>query len=166
MKILKYKNPVRRIVIHLVVSTILSTLCSADLPEDPEEYAKWESGLLHVIESQKSAPPAEAIEKLSLCVRQMSHPSNLESGNRPVFRAAQSTLLAIPGHAEYYDKRIRETYNELKDPSSRKYIGSANRVQREMMRGFGILRHLPSPETAKVLGEMFAEKWQPRSCGG
>lgn len=76
-----------------------------------------------------------------------------------IFLRAQGALLAIPGHAEYYDKRIRAPYQEFKNPPSNVYTAAANRFMDEMMWGGQTLEQLPSPETVKVLGGMLSEEW-------
>jgi hypothetical protein len=77
-----------------------------DLPSDPNEYKTWESGMVVAIERLKSAPLDVAIPKLGVLVGQLSTGTNVEKGDRPVFRAAQSLLLSIPGHAQYYQDKI------------------------------------------------------------
>lgn len=149
-----------KIFLILLASVLATDMCMADLPDSSDEYRKWEASMLRSIEDQRDRPPEQSIPKLGTWVTQMSLPVNIESDTRPVFFAAQSVLLTVPGHAEYYDKRIRAAYADLRDPASPRYEGSANRVQGEMDLGFKVLSQLPSPETVKVLGDMLAEEWQ------
>jgi hypothetical protein len=141
----------------VVVYFSIAGVSYAGLPEDPSEYAEWQAKMLDAVEQQISLPVEEAVPRLGLWIRQLSNQHNQERGERAVFRAVQSTLLSIPGHAEYYGKRIRDAYEPLKGPN----FGSAiNSAATEMMYGFKTLEHLPSPETVKVLGEMLSETWE------
>lgn len=69
----------------------------------------------------------------------------------------RTELLAIPGHAQYFGDRIRAAYEPLRGPNPVIAVGHA---QDEMMYGFATLRHLPSPENVKVLGDMLSETWR------
>lgn len=84
--------------------------------------------------------------------RQMTEKQN------EIYSRAQKLLVSIPGHAEFYDARIRshlKSYREAKErnPSKMSGIKFAN----DTFFDFPILRHLPSPETVKVLGELLME---------
>src|SRR5437868_8741551 len=94
----------------ILILICASINCLAILPKDPTEYAAWEAKMLASIRAQANVPPEQAIPKLGSWVEQMSHERtpNWEKGDRPVFHAAQSALLAIPGHAEYYEKEIKD----------------------------------------------------------
>jgi hypothetical protein len=74
-----------------------------------------------------------------------------------VYDNVQTKLISIPGHAEYFGKRIHEAYEPLKGQNPG---GSISRAQNEMMYGFATLKNLPSPETVKVLGGMLSETWR------
>lgn len=109
--------------------------------------------MLNLIEESKNQPIDQSIPKLGQWIRQLNSARNTEKGDRPVFRAAQSALISIPGHAEYYANRINENYEKaLKDAkrSNTKYLS----FDYEWSSCFQTLRHLPSPETVRVLGEM------------
>ena len=86
---------------------------------------------------------------------------NWEKGERPVFHAAQAALLAIPGHAEYYQRRINEARRLLDETP---YDDIALRgprqgdLRNEQMYGFQTLSQLPSAETVRVLGEFLFDE--------
>ena len=86
----------------------------ANLPGDPIEYAAWGQKMLSAIDQRKQSPPEIAIPKLGALVSQLSQGANVEFGERPVFHAAQSALLAIPGHAKYYQEQIEQTREFVK----------------------------------------------------
>ncbi len=128
-----------------------------------EALAKLEASL----ESSKTLPVEERIKFLGSALQKLPRKNIYQVPERiEIFDRVQAELLSIPGHAEYYDERIREAYADFKDPDSPRHTGSADRFSNEMMYGFRALSYLPSPETVKVLGEMLAEDWQaPRSPG-
>ncbi len=75
-----------------------------------------------------------------------------------LFSALQSALLAIPGHAEYYQNqflRAQERYRNQGGSEAwfdyREKIGAA----------FQIFPHLSSPEGVRVLGELLSNDWVP-----
>jgi hypothetical protein len=88
---------------------------------------------------------------------------NWEKGDRPVFHAAQSALLSITGHAEYYRDRILKAESDMEAEWNKdrffsiKYAHFSN--ERTLV--FGTLKHLPSPETVRVLGELLSYEWVP-----
>ncbi|GAA5115800.1 hypothetical protein GCM10023212_01110 [Luteolibacter yonseiensis] len=62
--------------------------------------------------------------------------------------------MAIPGYADYYDKKIRRNMDDEVAKN-----GKGN--ERERMWAFQTLEHLPSPETVKVLGELLYDDRDP-----
>ena len=75
-----------------------------------------------------------------------------------IYNRAQKLLISIPGHAEYYEKRIRgmwDAYRSAKktDPST----ADGTKFLNGTFYDFPVLRHLPSPETVRVLGDMVIE---------
>lgn len=78
----------------------------------------------------------------------------------PYYRRIQKTILSIPGHAEFYAKPIRESYAAYRDQEHPEHLGSDNRYFDEMRYTMPTLRHLPSPETVKALGDMLWEEWE------
>ena len=106
-----------------------------------------------------SMPLEQSFTYLGEGVRKMGDPSiyHLRKETTPVYVATQQKLISIPGHAEYFGKRIRDAYAPLKTPNPGVAICDA---QNEMMYSFGTLKNLPSPETVKVLGGMLSETWR------
>jgi len=107
--------------------------------------------------------PEQAIPKLGNWLAQLSQKGspNWEKGDRPVFRAAQAALLAIPGHAEFYRERIIKARAHLAlhltDPGEG---GPAAAKWRDaQVDARKVLMNLPSPETVRVLGELLSETW-------
>jgi hypothetical protein len=72
-------------------------------------------------------------------------------------------MVSIPGHAEYYAKRIKAQQAELEDAlkgtsTDRTGIAKAKLLE-EQMYGFATLKAMPSPETVRVLGEFLYDPW-------
>ncbi len=144
----------------LAVSALVQGVANA-LPENPAEYAAWEQGMLQGVRDQRSKPPEEAIPKLGLWVYQLSSTTHKERDGRPVFTAAQDALIAIPGHAEYYAKKIKDAQREVERQRgvSGREGAAKSKLLEEQMYGFATLRQLPTPETVRVLGEFLLDPW-------
>ncbi len=142
----------------LYLGLLLHGGARADLPADPGAYSKWEAKLLASVKSQEDVGPEEAIPKLGRWVFQLSLPTNREKGDRPVFAAAQAALLAIPGHAEYYEKNIKAAQSRFEDAATNlEKSPLATQLNNELMYGFATLENLPSPETVRVLGDFLGD---------
>lgn len=110
------------------------------------------------IDKVSEMPREESIPMLGTMLRKLSRKNIFQVSERvAVYDRAKEVLLTIPGHAHYYEERIREAYEPLKGPNPNLGI---NRAGTEMMYGFQTLEHIPSPETVKVLGEMLFEMWE------
>jgi len=110
------------------------------------------------IDKVSEMPREESIPMLGTMLRKLSRKNIFQVSERvAVYDRAKEVLLRIPGHAQYYEERIREAYEPLKGPNPNLGI---NRAGTEMMYGFQTLEHIPSPETLKVLGEMLFEMWE------
>lgn len=148
----------------IVLTAIFVTNCYGNLPEDPQEYAKWESGMLSAVSNQANQPKEQAIQNLGTWVMQLSQQGtpNWETGGRSVFHAAQAALLAIPGHAEYYRDQIngaRERMEAALNPGNdADYATARHALSDEVMYGFRTLEQLPSVETVRVLGECLSDE--------
>ena len=115
------------------------------------------------IDKVSEMPREESIPMLGTMLRKLSRKNIFQVSERvAVYDKAKEVLLAIPGHAHYYEERIRDAYEPLKGPNPNLAI---NHAQTEMMFGFETLKHLPSPETVRVLGEMLSETWELRPNG-
>jgi hypothetical protein len=139
----------------------LSIFGFCNLPQNPDEYRQWEP-------------------KLGRWINKLSGGGNVETGARPVFHAAQAALLAIPGHAKYYQDKIEQTrafakyYHGLSEEEQSKLqeqsreeearrnspVGNlTDRLDYDDVRSdaFNILGLLPSPETVAVLGHFLED---------
>lgn len=135
----------------------------SDLPRDISEYRDWERKSLEMIREQTKLEPESAIPALSGWMRKLSFPSNREEGERPVFRSAQTALLAIPGHATYWGDQIEgirklvlahgrfstEEQDLLTEKGVYKVLGNYEGVRQK---AFENLALMPSPEAVGVLG--------------
>lgn len=72
-----------------------------------------------------------------------------------VYRIAASKLMEVPGHAEYFGKRIRERYEKIKSMNVDGYDFFVGQTYQD----FQTLSLLPSVESVKVLGSMLEEDW-------
>jgi len=75
-----------------------------------------------------------------------------------VFHAAKAALLAIPGHAGYYEKAIKELQLKLESAPKDEKWNYANDYSNLQWDGFQILGQLPSPETVRVLGDFLYDE--------
>lgn len=78
----------------------------------------------------------------------------MDEQQKIIFNNAQFSILGIPGHANYYDKKIRQN---MDDEVARNGKGD----DRERAWSFETLEQLPSPETVKVLGELLYDERDP-----
>jgi hypothetical protein len=75
-----------------------------------------------------------------------------------ITRRAQSMLLAMPDHAEYYRARIVDARDEWEEaPERLRNTIFYDAVQPSWV-GFGVLKHLPSAETVRVLGSLLDDE--------
>ncbi len=135
------------------VLVCLSQVARAD--SKSEEREAWFAERRAMIVRAKEFSDSQTVEDLSRIVRGVG--SNLENASeegRLLYLEAQSMLLAIPGHAEYFRDRILEARSRLDQASE---VGEKAAARSAMgyaqNEGFGALRHLPSVETVRVLGE-------------
>jgi hypothetical protein len=81
----------------------------------------------------------------------------MDDKQRMVFERAQTALLAIPGHAEFYRDKILQAQERVKTLG----VSSKHEYRSELMYGFQTLPHLSSPEGVRVLGELLSNDWVP-----
>jgi len=138
---------------HFLTAILISSLGSllwANLPQDEKDYKQWQSESLSNIQRYQANPSPESIAGLGMIVRRTAIPSNEEKEGRIVYHAAQRSLLAIPGHAQYYARRIdeaRKLFDQTHDGKDKSDLFN------EETYGFETLAQLPSAETVKVLGD-------------
>ena len=152
-----------------IICVFVSVSVRGNLPDDPSEYMQWESDSLAAIKAQLANEPKIAIPKLGGWLVKLSTGMNFEKGDRPVFSAAQKALLAIPGHAKYYQDKINKMRDELlaatklsheeqlrmeeegqEIPHEPSYLGDTQIAIRT-------LKYMPSAETVSVLGYFLSD---------
>lgn len=116
--------------------------------------------MLAAISRTGDLPKEQAISKLGLWIAQLTNAANTNkerNPERPVYHAAQKALMSIPGYAEYYRDRILAARLELDaHPENRGPL--KGELMDAQIEGFGTLAHLPSVETARVLGAFLADE--------
>ena len=80
-----------------------------EIPETPEGAQRWEAKREQAIESLLGKPESERIAGLGQMLKQLTTLNYRDSSERDrITTRAQSLLLAIPGHAEYYRDDINK----------------------------------------------------------
>ncbi len=141
--------------IYFILAAILWFSCDAraiSAPKDPKEAQAWYQKCQIEIEKWQSNPDINLkINHLRdyLIKFGSQMPNNPDSRWHDTYYQAQSALLSIPGHAQYFaDKveRIRKTEERFKPEARATY----NRWREWYLTD--TLMHLPSPGTIQVLG--------------
>lgn len=111
------------------------------------EKTEWQKNVRSILDGMNERTKEEAILKLSEIVyktnRQVKGPETDEFR-----REATEMLIAIPGHAKYYQDRI----DALRKAVEAKQVASI--VYFDAQNDLSVLQYLPDPETVKVLGEL------------
>lgn len=126
--------------LRLKLALYFSVCSGVLLARDPS----WFLDRMKLIESIEGLPTEERFDQLGRLVA-IGHRPPLDQEQGTVFRAAQKELLALPGHADYFGRKIR---NDRKLFAS----GRRNEIQGGPNSDFGTLGQLPSAETVRVLG--------------
>ena len=128
---------------------------------EAEQVELWEKNLA----TTQGKPDEAKMSELGLGLRNMGyrsthpvHDSSSEVGS--LYRRLQTEILAIPGHADFYAEPILESYRAYRDPTHPKHSGSMTWFSSSSRYGFATLKHLPSPETVRILGDMLWEEWE------
>lgn len=146
---------------YAAVLLCLSVQLNAALPEVPQDAQAaeiWKSKREVTIRQIETEPKPEAIAGLGEMVRQLKTLGYRECAERDYITSlAQSALVAIPGHAEYFRDKIYQSRERVKA------IGGTSLYEyhNELMYGFQTFPHLASPEGVRVLGEMLSDEWVP-----
>ncbi|HEY1120307.1 MAG TPA: hypothetical protein VGE67_01850 [Haloferula sp.] len=131
----------------------------ADLPSDPRDYAEWQGKMLQAVTDNHAKGDHEAIEKLARYVLQLSLPTNLEQGDRPVFRAAKGAILSLPNHGEFFsqalERAIDAEFAEARDAASAVRVDPSRDVI------YLTLAELPSPQVVGLLGDLLYDDRDP-----
>lgn len=123
---------------------------------------EWHDEKMKVIEASKDMPRDQKIETLGAFARigadRSAIPNDLQM---EVYRRARDILITIPGHAEYYSKKIKDAQREVERQRgvSGREGAAKSKLLEEQMYGFETLSQLPTPETVKVLGEFLFDPW-------
>lgn len=119
--------------------------------------SEWQDMQMGKMESLGGLPISEQIEILGSIV-QIGHRGELNEEHKAVLARSQSLLISIPGHAEYYEKKIKDRQAMIDaSPEGEKsnYVPGYGMLQRK---SFQILSLMPSPETVRVLGDFLSDE--------
>ena len=126
-----------------------------------EQVALWKSKLE---ESEKMQGPeklvflSRGLKGMAYWRERVGHGPEVEE----LYSTIQSSLLAIPGHAEYYRDRILAARLEYEAAKAGSNTDKSSWLRSELSRvqanGFRTMAYLPSVETVRVLGEFLADE--------
>jgi hypothetical protein len=126
-----------------------------------DERSEWLVERRAWIEQAKRAKTPESMQNLARIVSGVGRSLDQASPEaKDLFNQAQSYLLSIPGHAEYYRDRIndeREKLEEVKTNGNVMEIADQRREWQKAKTGFQVMAHLPSVETVRVLSEFITD---------
>ena len=119
-------------------------ICSAKLGKD------WMINSSELAEKTRKDPSASNVVELGGKLVGVDHYNSGSSEEQQAVGKIVSTLLSIPGHAQYFADEIEREQKEVATLPT----NTGPRVSYDRRRAwhFETLRHLPSPETIKVLG--------------
>jgi hypothetical protein len=131
-----------------------------------QEIQKGMQQMRDLLQQAPNLPPEEAIPLLGLAVYKTSHNRIYKVPERvELHDQLEQALIAIPGHAEYYQNKINTAQENLDRSIEVSTTSGTNRTEnlKSVLRsaqndGFMILGELPSPETIRVLGEMLFDE--------
>lgn len=116
--------------------------------------SEWYDMQMGKMDNLGHLPIPEQIEILSSIVR-IGRRDELNDEHKTVLRRSQSMLIAIPEHAEYYEKKIKDGMalieNQPDDGLPRRTF-NAPRIEI-----FQILEQIPSPQIVRVLGDFLSD---------
>lgn len=134
-----------------------------EVPKDPQAALMWQDKRLSQIKEFQNSSQDEMIAGVGEMIRELKTLNYRSCDERDyVVSQAQSILMSIPGHAEYYAKQIEVA--RAKDEAENKhqvalgYGPSSTTYDRYRMGAFETLANLPSAETVKVLGEFLYDE--------
>ncbi len=140
----------------LILNLVATAAFSLQAPESSDEAIKWYNGLTSdIVNATQLGSNTMRIERLGEYVRKLGRriPTNPDPRWHEAFQQAQTALLAIPGHAQYFADLVEDERLKLKQDD---YRG-----EYKWHRYWYIcetLQHLPSPETIQVLGRFLSDE--------
>jgi len=141
------------------ISPLASAANEVD-PRGPEAQAEALQSWREKIANAPNLPSDEAIPLLAACVKKTSMSTIFQSDERwEVHYAAQKALVTIPGHAEYYEKRIKEAQKKVESLDGWAQGKAKSELLNEQRLAFEKLAFMPSPETVRVLGDFLSDPW-------
>ena len=156
---------------YLVLVFAFLLFCDSSIARDPQWFQRRMNDLDKVLQNTNEVEKIAALGGFIGIGRY--GPTSMDNEQKTIFDKAQSGLLAIPGHAKYYQEKIEQTralfmhYESLPQDERRKIEDQFRKQQRDLgkesdyygMRqdGFNILGLLPSPETVAVLGHFLED---------
>lgn len=149
------------ILFHLVVCQQMSARAQSSNTDNREslQIELWADKL----RESGSMTDSNKLESLQLGLKNMAHRKKIE-GHSPeidvLFSGIQTTLLAIPGHAQYFADEIERERELIKDTPPRSSKRSTYNSKRFDYLN-NVLTLLPSPETIKVLGHYLDDERDP-----
>lgn len=143
------------------------TLCALAQGRDPQWFQRRMSELDRtLLESDK----VKKIESLGEFIGIGRYGYNsMDDEQRAIFGKAQSALLSIPGHAQYYQNKIEDSRKQVKanenlSPEEKERLRRAGKPAVGLGdywdvrdAAFQVLAQLPSPETVAVLGHFLED---------
>lgn len=105
-----------------------------------------------------SVPAEEAIPKLVRGLMATTKTSIYVVGDREgVRRALQAALVAIPGHAEYYETLIKDAYDKYGNKPQNSQADHREHYESIQEEAFMALQEMPSVEAIRVLGDFLSD---------
>lgn len=126
-------------------------------------FEKWSNSLNGI----SNLPHDEKIELLGRAIK-IGSKKILSSEEEIIFRKSQAALLSVPGHADYFVNEIHQARatatspEELRGRDGKISWSNYNRVRWD---AFDTMKHLPSVETVRALGEFLADDKDPEALG-
>jgi hypothetical protein len=157
---------------YIIIISLVIIFANLSYAQDSAEIREQESALANwriKIQKAESLPPEQAIDILGRCVVKMTRKAIFQIDERwKVYHEAQIALISIPGHAEYYEKKIKAArlrYEEAKAEYDKgdgttgidEKAVTKSKLGNEQRYGFETLAQLPSVETVRVLGDFLSD---------
>ncbi|MEY3897594.1 MAG: hypothetical protein RLZZ214_3115 [Verrucomicrobiota bacterium] len=127
--------------------------------DEAKQIELWEGNL----KKSSGMSGFEKIDFLALGLKNMAYRKSRFNHGKEVdkmFEEIQTTILAIPGHAEFYRDRINEARANLDGATLNGNVTKIAERRSDWSSakfGFGVMSYLPSPETVRVLGEFLGD---------